>query len=76
MNHLESISRSARSRASDLGPSHASAVGGTNRQTRLIGGVSYQLAANTRLLADLDRVSFQSGATARTQGLLQAQFNF
>ncbi len=52
------------------------AGGALNKQTRLIGGASYQLSPNVRLLADLDRVSFQSGATARNQGLLQAQFNF
>jgi hypothetical protein len=47
-----------------------------NKQTRIIGGVSYQLSPNVRLLADLDRVSFESGATARNQVLFQAQFNF
>jgi hypothetical protein len=48
----------------------------SNQQTRIIGGVSYQLSPNLRLLADLDRVSFESGITARHQGLFQAQFNF
>ena len=47
-----------------------------NRQTRIIGGASYQLSPNVRLLADLDRVSFESGVTARNQALLQAQFTF
>lgn len=44
--------------------------------TRIIGGVSYQLSPNVRLLADLDHLSFQSGATSINLGLLQAQFTF
>ncbi len=52
------------------------AGGVLNKTTRLIGGVSYQLSPNVRLLADLDRLSFESGATARNQGLFQAQFTF
>jgi len=47
-----------------------------NKNTRIIGGVSYQLSPNVRLLADLDRLSFESGATATNQVLLQAQFVF
>ena len=47
-----------------------------NKNTRIIGGVSYQLTANVRLLADLDRLSFESGATATNQVLVQAQFVF
>ncbi len=53
-----------------------------NRQTRLIGGVAYQLSPNLRLLADIDHVTFEGGAptpaayAARTQGLLQAQVTF
>ena len=47
-----------------------------DRDTRIIAGLSYQLSPNVRLLADLDRLSFQSGATARNTGLLQAQFTF
>jgi hypothetical protein len=47
-----------------------------NQQTRIIGGASYQLSPNVRLLADLDRLSFESGAAARNQALLQAQFTF
>jgi len=49
---------------------------GNNKQTRLIGGVSYQVTSNLRLVADLDRVSFEAGTTAHTQGLFQAQVNF
>ena len=47
-----------------------------NKNTRIIGGVSYQLSPNVRLLADLDRQSFESGATATNQALFQAQFVF
>jgi hypothetical protein len=44
--------------------------------TRIIGGASYQLSPNVRLLADLDRLSFQGGGTAINQFLFQAQFVF
>ncbi len=47
-----------------------------NKQTRIIGGVSYQVSPNLRLLADLDRVSFEAGTTAHSLGLFQAQINF
>ena len=47
-----------------------------NKNTRIIGGASYQLSPNVRLLADLDRLSFESGATATNQALFQAQFVF
>ena len=44
--------------------------------TRIIAGASYQLSPNVRLLADLDRVKGQGGATAVNQFLFQAQFVF
>lgn len=44
--------------------------------TRIIAGASYQLSPNVRLLADLDRVKGQGGATAINQFLFQAQFVF
>jgi len=53
-----------------------------NRQTRFIGGASYQLSPNVRLLADLDMVSYQGGTptpaleATRSQALFQAQFTF
>jgi hypothetical protein len=47
-----------------------------NKTTRIIAGASYQLSPNVRLLADLDRLSFESGVTAINQALLQAQFVF
>jgi len=55
---------------------------GNNRQTRVIGGASYQLSPNLRLLADLDLLSYQGGAptpaleATRSQALFQAQFTF
>jgi len=44
--------------------------------TRIIGGASYQLSPNVRMLADLDRVKPQGGGTAVNQFLIQAQFVF
>lgn len=55
---------------------------GNNRLTRFIGGASYQLSPNLRLLADLDMLSYQSGAptpaleATRSQAYFQAQFTF
>jgi hypothetical protein len=55
---------------------------GNNRLTRVIGGASYQLAPNLRLLADLDMLSYQGGAptpaaeATRSQAFFQAQFTF
>jgi hypothetical protein len=47
-----------------------------DRNTRIIGGLSYQLSPNVRLLADIDHLSFQNGATSINAALLQAQFTF
>ena len=44
--------------------------------TRIIGGASYQLSPNVRMLADIDRVKPQGGGTAVNQFLIQAQFVF
>ena len=55
---------------------------GNNRLTRFIGGASYQLSPNLRLLADLDMLSYQGGAptpaleATRSQAFFQAQFTF
>jgi len=55
---------------------------GNNRLTRFIGGASYQLSPNLRLLADLDMLSYQGGAptpalaATRSQAYFQAQFTF
>ena len=54
-----------------------------NKQTRFIGGVSYQLTPALRLLADIDNVGFEGDApvapavyATKTQGLFQAQYAF
>jgi hypothetical protein len=55
---------------------------GNNRLTRFIGGASYQLSPNLRLLADLDMLSYQGGSptpaaeATRSQAYFQAQFTF
>jgi len=52
-----------------------------DRQTRVIGGISYQVTPNLRVLADVDNVSYESSAVAdldtqRSRGLFQMQFTF
>ncbi|HTT68328.1 MAG TPA: porin [Gemmatimonadales bacterium] len=52
-----------------------------DKRTTIIGGLSYQLSQNVRLLADIDRTSFQTptGVTAPkavTQALFQTQFTY
>lgn len=53
-----------------------------DRQTRFIGGLSYQLSEQVRLLLDLDHVSYQgeapseSAAAKRSTLLFQTQFTF
>ncbi len=53
-----------------------------DRQTRFIGGVSYQLSAQVRLLLDLDHVSFEGTAPSAAADaqhstlLFQTQFLF
>src|SRR5205809_1951455 len=52
-----------------------------DRQTRVIGGLSYQVSPNLRVLADVDNLSYQATPTAaqdgtRSRGLLQMQFTF
>jgi predicted porin len=53
-----------------------------NKTTRIIGGLSYQLSPNLRLLADLDHLGFESGVPAaslpstRSQALFQTQITF
>jgi len=52
-----------------------------NRLTRFIGGASYQLSPNLRLLGDLDLLSYQGTPTppqeaTRSQFYFQAQFTF
>jgi len=60
-------------------PNTANNTTATNndKKTDIIGGVSYQLSPNVRLLADVDQLSFQNTAQAKiTQGLFQLQFTF
>ena len=53
-----------------------------DHQTRIIGGVSYQVNQNLRVLADIDNLTLQSGVypnavqSTRTQGLFQMQVVF
>ena len=60
---------------------HAQAGSTTDKQTRFIGGLSYQISPNLRVLGDWDFVSYQGTPTAaqeatRSQALFQTQFNF
>jgi hypothetical protein len=53
-----------------------------DHQTRVIGGISYQVNQNLRVLADIDNLTLQSGVytnavnSTRTQGLFQMQVVF
>lgn len=58
----------------DLWDPNTSATG--DRQTRIIGGVSYDLSSYVRLLADVDAVSYQSGAPSIANALFQMQFTY
>ena len=57
-------------------------VGAADKQTRYIGGVSYQLSPNLRLLADWDYANYQTDPlnavndATRSQALFQTQFTF
>jgi hypothetical protein len=51
------------------------------KQTRFIGGISYQVSPNLRWLLDIDTLSYEAVSTAtqdaqKSQGLFQMQFNF
>src|SRR6266700_165382 len=56
--------------------------GAVDKQTRFIGGVSYQLSPNWRLLGDWDYANYQTPAlnatnyATRSQALFQTQFTF
>jgi len=52
-----------------------------DRQTRVIGGISYQMSPNLRVLVDVDNLSYEVTPTplqdaTRSQGLFQMQFTF
>src|SRR5436189_821024 len=57
-------------------------AGAVDKQTRFIGGVSYQLSPNWRLLADWDYADYQTDIlnaanfATRSQALFQTQINF
>jgi hypothetical protein len=57
-------------------------AGATDKQTRIIGGVSYQLSPNWRLLADWDYANYETDLlnaandATRSQALFQTQFTF
>jgi hypothetical protein len=57
-------------------------AGVADKQTRFIGGLSYQLSPNWRLLADVDYASYETDAlnaanfATRSQALFQTQFTF
>ena len=57
-------------------------AGAVDKQTRFIGGVSYQLSPNWRLLADWDYANYQTDIlnaandATRSQALFQTQFTF
>jgi hypothetical protein len=60
---------------------HPQAGNTTDKQTRFIGGVSYQLTPNWRLLGDWDYLNYQATPTpaqeaTRSQALFQTQFTF
>lgn len=63
----------------DIVDPNTSATG--DKQTRIIGGVSYQLSPNLRLLLDIDNLSYESTPTpaqeaVRSQALFQTQITF
>jgi hypothetical protein len=65
----------------DLVDPNTASAATNDRVTRIIGGVSYQVSPNLRLLADVNNESLQGGSTAaqdatRSQALFQTQFTF
>ncbi|HTS90322.1 MAG TPA: hypothetical protein VMG41_17670 [Gemmatimonadales bacterium] len=62
----------------DPNTANNSAATNSDRQTRIIGGLSYQLSSNLRMLADIDHVTFQGGGKTPTSSTayLQAQVTY
>jgi len=65
----------------DVTDPNTGSAANTDKLTRIIGGVSYQLSPNFRLLLDLDHLSYQGTPTpaqeaARSQALFQTQITF
>jgi hypothetical protein len=74
--HLPSTPVAVVARVDLVDPNTASTAS-NDRRTTIIGGLSYQLSPNVRLLADVDRTSFQaSGSKSITLALFQTQFTF
>ena len=76
--HLPNSKVSAIARVDVIDPNTSTSP---NKLTRFIGGVSYQVNANLRMLADLDLLSFEATprnqtTATRQQGLVQMQFTF
>jgi len=76
--HIPKSSAALIARVDVLDPN--TSVGG-DRQTRIIGGLSYQVSPNLRVLADVDNLSYQGTPTpaqdgTRSRGLFQMQFTF
>jgi hypothetical protein len=65
----------------DIVDPNTGSAANTDKQTRIIGGVSYQLSPNLRLLLDIDNLSYQGTPTpaqeaVRSQALFQTQITF
>jgi hypothetical protein len=74
--HLPSSPVAVIARVDLVDPNTASSAG-NDKRTTIIGGLSYQLSPNVRVLADVDRTSFQaSGSKSITLALFQTQFTF
>ncbi|OLB49726.1 MAG: hypothetical protein AUI08_07345 [Gemmatimonadetes bacterium 13_2_20CM_2_65_7] len=76
--HLPDSKVSAIARVDVIDPNTSTSP---NKLTRFIGGVSYQVNANLRMLADVDLLSFEATprnqtTATRQQGLVQMQFTF
>jgi len=76
--HLPNSKVSAIARVDVIDPNTSTSP---NKLTRFIGGVSYQVNANLRMLADVDLLSFEATprnqtTATRQQGLVQMQFTF
>jgi len=76
--HVQSSGVALMARVGVVDPN--SSVSG-DRQTRVIGGISYQVTPNLRVLADIDNLSYETTPTGlqdatRSRGLFQMQFTF
>ncbi len=65
----------------DIVDPNTGSAANSDKQTRIIGGISYQLSPNLRLLLDIDNLSYQGTPTpaqeaVRSQALFQTQITF